>query len=191
MEKTLSQQDNNCVKVVLYGPESSGKTTLAAALAEAFHTEWVPEFAREFLQQKWDDTKDVCSLEDLHKIAIGQMEAENKALQKADKVLFCDTNIWVTKVWSETHFDGYSSPQLNQLARELNYDFYLLTSPDIPWVKDDLRDRPHQRESMFDYFEKTLVENHFPYICLKGSHKSRLKQATEAVQNLLKNHYAY
>ena len=106
MEKTLSQQDNNCVKVVLYGPESSGKTTIAAALAEAFHTEWVPEFAREFLQQKWDNTQEVCSLEDLHTIAIGQMEAENKALQKANKVLFCDTNIWVTKVWSETHFDG-------------------------------------------------------------------------------------
>ena len=89
MEKTLSQQNNNCLKVVLYGPESSGKTTIAAALAEAFHTVWVAEFAREFLQQKWDNIQEVCSLEDLHKIAIGQMEAENKALQKADKVLFC------------------------------------------------------------------------------------------------------
>lgn len=191
MEKTLSQQDNNCVKVVLYGPESSGKTTIAAALADAFNTEWVPEFAREFLQQKWDNTQEVCSLEDLHTIAIGQMEEENKALQKANKVLFCDTNIWVTKVWSETHFDGYSSLQLNQWAQEVNYHYYLLTSPDIPWEKDDLRDRPNQRETMFDYFEKTLVENHFPYTCLKGSHKNRLKQATEAVQNLLKNHYAY
>ena len=69
MEKTLSQQNNNCLKVVLYGPESSGKTTIAAALAEAFHTVWVAEFAREFLQQKWDNTQEVCSLEDLHKIA--------------------------------------------------------------------------------------------------------------------------
>ena len=113
------------------------------------------------------------------------------ALKKANKVLFCDTNIWVTKVWSETHFDGYSSPQLNQWTQEVNYDYYLLTSPDIPWEKDDLRDSPNKREVMFDYFEKTLIENHFPFTCLKGSHEIRLKLATEAVQNLIKNNYAY
>jgi len=191
MEKALSQQRSNCLRVVLYGPESSGKTTMAQALAKTFQTTWVPEFAREFLQNKWDTHQEVCTLEDLHHIAIGQMAAENKALKQAKKVLFCDTNVWVTKVWSETHFEGYCSPELNLWTKQVSYDHYLLTSPDIPWEKDDLRDRPNDREAQFAYFEKILLEHDLPYTTLNGNHQIRLKQATKVVESLIKKRYAH
>ena len=69
MEENLQQQNSDCIRIVIYGPESTGKTTLAKALAEIYQTTWVPEFAREYLQNKWDSTKEVCSLEDLIMIA--------------------------------------------------------------------------------------------------------------------------
>ncbi len=191
MEKALHQKNSNCLRVVLFGPESSGKTTLATALAQAFQTTWVPEFARTYLQHKWDTRKEVCTLEDLETIARGQIETENKALKNANKILFCDTNIWVTKIWSETHFDGYCSSQIIQWTQAFHYDHYLLTTPDIPWEKDDLRDRPNDREAMFDYFEKTLIENKLPYTPIYGNHQNRMKQATKTLQNLLYNSYAH
>jgi len=191
MEKALHQKNSNCLRVVLFGPESSGKTTLATALAEAFQTTWVPEFARTYLQHKWDTQKEVCTLEDLEIIARGQIETENTALTNANKILFCDTNIWVTKIWSETHFDGYCSSQIEHWTQAFHYDHYLLTTPDIPWEKDDLRDRPNDREAMFDYFKKTLVENKLPYTLINGNHQNRVKQATKTLQNLLHNSYAH
>ena len=191
MEKALHQQSSNCLRVVLFGPESSGKTTLASALAKAFETEWVPEFARNYLQQKWDSQQAVCTLEDLHVIAHGQLEAENRALQQANKLLFCDTNIWVTKVWSETHFEGYCSPQIKQWTKQVHYNHYLLTAPDIPWEKDDLRDRPNQREAQFAYFEKTLIENQLPHTHIRGSHQYRMEQATEVIKNLIQKNDAH
>ena len=81
MEENLQQQNSDCIRIVIYGPESTGKTTLAKSLAENYRTNWVPEFARAYLQNKWDSTREVCNLEDLILIAKGQIEVENKLLQ--------------------------------------------------------------------------------------------------------------
>ena len=112
MEKNLKQQQSDCLRIVLFGPESTGKTTMAKALANHFNCNWVPEFARTYLQEKWDKSQEVCTLDDLLMIAEGQLTLENKALSQAERFLFCDTNVLVTRAWSETHFEGYCSPQL-------------------------------------------------------------------------------
>ena len=89
MEKDLKQQPSDILKIALYGPESTGKTTLANQLADAFQTLWTPEFARDYLQQKWDATQQVCVYDDLLPIAIGQTKLENEAVEQANKILFC------------------------------------------------------------------------------------------------------
>ena len=142
MEKDLRQNPSHILRVVLYGPESTGKTTLAKALAKHYQTQWVQEFARDYLQNKWEEQQAVCTLEDLPIIVAGQLELENQKLAKANKVMFCDTNLVVTRVWSETHFDGYCHPEILAYSEKWSYDLYLLTGIDTPWVKDDLRDRP-------------------------------------------------
>ena len=131
----------NCKRIVIYGPESTGKTTLANDLANHYKTKCAPEYAREYLQKKWDLLEEKCNLNDLINIALGQINLENKIVSKSKKFIFCDTNILVTKVWSETHFSGYCSPEIIKILRSVSYDYYLLTNIDVPWVKDDLRDR--------------------------------------------------
>ena len=183
MDKNLQSQ-NFCLKIVLYGPECSGKTTLAILLANYYKTQWVPEFAREYLQNKWDKSKKVCTKEDLPFIVSGQLKLESNQISRARKYLFCDTNILVTRIWSETHFDGQCDPDIFKLSEEINYDYYLLTSIDIPWKKDDLRDRPNDRKKMFSYFKEILDRNKKPYSIIKGSIKDRLSSCIKIINNL-------
>ena len=93
MEKNLRQEEANIVKVVLFGPESSGKTTLSTQLARHYNTVWTPEYAREYLQDKWNNERKTCENSDLIPIAVGQMKLENKLAKKADKILICDTDL--------------------------------------------------------------------------------------------------
>jgi len=187
MEKKLQQRETSCLRIVLYGPESTGKTTLAKALAVAYHTSWVPEFARDYLQQKWDLKKEVCDLEDLLHITEGQLQLENQALETAKDFLFCDTNVWVTKLWSETHFDGYCAPEIQACVDNFSYDYYFLTNIDVPWEKDDLRDQPNEREALLLQFEALLKEKKQPYTLLSGSLEERLSQAKNILTELKKN----
>ncbi len=186
MEKDLRQVPSYTLRVVLYGPESTGKTTLARALANHYQTEWVEEFARDYLQRKWEEQKAFCTLDDLPFIVAGQLESENQKLVKAKKVLFCDTNVAVTRVWSETHFDGYCDPTILDYSKKFKYDLYLLTGIDTPWVKDDLRDRPDDRELIFDHFKRTLDKLQKNYVILEGNQALRLKRAITSIDLLLK-----
>jgi NadR type nicotinamide-nucleotide adenylyltransferase len=186
MEKDLRQVPSHIFRVVLYGPESSGKTTLARALAYHYQTEWVEEFARDYLQKKWEEQQSVCTLEDLPIIVAGQLKSENKKVLKANNVLFCDTNIVVTRVWSETHFDGYCDPDILAYSEKFNYDLYLLTGIDVPWEKDDLRDRPNDRQFMFDYFKNTLDQLNKKYITLHGDPATRFQKSISLIDSLLK-----
>ncbi|MCH1538705.1 MAG: ATP-binding protein [Flavobacteriaceae bacterium] len=180
----LKQEDTEIKRIVVFGPESTGKTTLCKDLSAHYNTVWVSEFARSFLQKKWDETQEVCDLDDLITIAKGQMNAENLALQKANNLLFCDTNVLVTQIWSETHFKGYCDPILKEAIHQVDYDLYLLTGIDIPWEADDLRDRPKDRELMFDFFESKLKELNLNYEFISGDRENRIKQATTAIDKL-------
>lgn len=186
MEKELKQEPTDCIKVVLYGPESTGKTTLAQKLAEHFQTEWVPEFSRAYLQKKWDQENAICEKEDILHIAQGQMHLENKLVKTANKVLLCDTNLLETVVYSRAYYDGFCEPSLLKHALNAHYDLFFLTYIDVPWVKDDLRDRPHQRELMFAKFKNTLEEYSKPYHILQGSLEERMETAIEKIEELIK-----
>ena len=185
MEKKLRQQKANIVKVVLFGPESSGKTTLSIKLAHHYNTVWVAEYAREYLQNKWNNERKTCENSDLLPIAVGQMKLENKLVKKADKILICDTDLLETKVYSEEYYGGTVDPLLEKAAAENKYDLYLLTYIDTPWEADDLRDKPEERLEMFNAFENALKKYDRPYILLKGDKKTRLKTAIKAIDKLL------
>ena len=188
MEKKLKQTHGaNIIKVVIFGPESTGKTTLSNQLARYYNTVWVAEYAREYLQDKWNNERKTCENSDLIPIAIGQMKLENELAKKADKVLICDTDLLETKVYSEEYYGGFVNPDLEKAAINSKYDLYLLTYIDTPWEADDLRDRPEQRKEMFDAFENTLKKYNRPYILLKGNKQTRLKAATKAIDKLLEN----
>jgi NadR type nicotinamide-nucleotide adenylyltransferase len=141
MEENLKQQKADVIKIAMFGPESTGKTTLSIQLADYYKTEWVPEFARDYLQKKWDDNQGICDVSDMMPIAYGQTKLENEKLAKANKYLFCDTNLMVTKVFSEVYYD-YCDPLLDEAAKQHQYDLFFLTYIDVPWEKDDLRDSP-------------------------------------------------
>ena len=185
MEEKFRQQPTDIVKVVLFGPESTGKTTLSEQLARHYNTVWVPEYAREYLQDKWNNERKTCEPKDLLPIAEGQMRLENELAQKATELLICDTDLLETKVYSEAYYLGYCDPKLEKYALENSYDLYFLTYIDIPWEKDDLRDKPKERERMFLYFKETLEKYNRKFIILKGDKKERLKTAVEHIDNLL------
>lgn len=186
MEERFKQQPSNCIKVVLFGPESTGKTTLSMQLANHYNTVWVPEYSRTYLQNKWDTTRKVCEPDDLLPIAAGQMKLENALAKKTNSVLICDTDLLETKVYSEAYYLGYCDPILEKYALENTYDLYFLTYIDTPWELDDLRDKPNERESMFQAFESALITNKRPYVLLKGNKKERLETAVTYIDKLLK-----
>ena len=185
MEKAYQQKPSTLVKIVLFGPESTGKTTLARELATHYKTKWVPEYAREYLQKKWDETKVICELEDLLPIAAGQINLENRLSEEADKILICDTDLLETKVYSEIYFDDYCDPELEAAALSNQYDLYLLTSIDVPWEEDDLRDRPYEREASFDKFKEALEKYDRNFVILKGDRTSRLYQAISEIDQYM------
>jgi NadR type nicotinamide-nucleotide adenylyltransferase len=187
MEEKYKQQPSNILKVVLYGPESTGKTTLSRQLAAHYNTLWVPEYAREYLQQKWDKEQKTCEPKDLLPIAEGQIRLENKMTEEVTSLLICDTDLLETKVYSEAYYLGYSDPVLEKYALQNTYDLYFLTYIDTPWEKDDLRDKPDEREAMYQYFKQTLEKYNRNFVILKGDEKSRLAIAIQHIDKLLAN----
>jgi nicotinamide riboside kinase len=186
MEENLKQQPTDKIRIALYGPESTGKTTLAKQLAEHFQSVWIPEFARDYLQEKWNRSKEICQPEDLLPIAIGQMQLENKALSESGKYLFADTNLMCTKVFSEIYY-SFCDSALDKAARKHKYDLFFLTDIDVPFEKDDLRDKPDEREMLIRKFEEALIENKKPYILLSGNKEERLQKAIAILEDLEKS----
>ena len=147
----------------------------------------MPEYAREYLQNKWNEERKTCESDDLLPIAKGQMRLENKLAKKTDSVLICDTDLLETKVYSETYYSGTCDPILEKYALKNTYDLYFLTYIDTPWEADDLRDKPHERLRMFKAFEEALIKYERPYVLLKGGKRERLDLAVKHIDDRLKN----
>ena len=186
MEEKFKQRPCDCLKIVIFGPESTGKTTLSGDLAKYYGEPVVPEYMREYLQQVWDAEKRICEPRDLLPIAEGQMRLENELSEECDQLLISDTNLLELKVYSEAYYDGYCDPRLLKPALNNTYDCFFLTYIDVPWIPDDLRDKPHDREGMFQRFENELKKQQLPYQILKGNREERLEAAVKTINQLLK-----
>lgn len=186
MEEKLRQIPSACLKVVLFGPESTGKTTLAEQLAKHYDTVFVPEFSRIYAEKKLKNNE-MLTINDVMPIAEGQMQLERQLTPKANKVLICDTDLLETKVYAEAYYHQPCDPVLEKYALENFYDLYFLAYIDIPWEADNLRDKPFERETMFKAFESALQNNDRPYITLQGSLEERFELAKNHIDKLIKN----
>jgi nicotinamide riboside kinase len=146
----------------------------------------VPEYAREYLQEKWDREQKTCEPEDLMPIALGQMRLENALARRAKGILICDTDLLETKVYSEVYYLGYCDPRLEEAALANTYDLYFLTGVDVPWQPDDLRDKPNEREEMLVTFRKALEDTGRRFILLEGNREERLRKAIFQIDKLMK-----
>jgi NadR type nicotinamide-nucleotide adenylyltransferase len=184
MEKIPKQSAFDGLRIVLYGPESTGKSTLAAQLAAHYGEPQVAEFARNYLQKKFDANGHICGYEDIIPIAIGQRNAENLATALAKRVLICDTDILETYVYCQAYFDK-SPEQLERAVKKSTYDLYLLMDIDTPWTRDDLRDRPNDRKKLFNRFEEALKKFNHPYALINELGDQRFQNAIAAIEKLV------
>jgi HTH-type transcriptional regulator, transcriptional repressor of NAD biosynthesis genes len=166
-------------RVAIIGAESTGKTTLAQALAAHFDTAWVPELARDYLLVHGG----VCTAADMAVIAQGQAEAEDRLACAANRVLICDTNVLTTQLWYE-HYFGPPPAALARLAAERTAHLYLLCDHDVPWVADGLRDSPTERGWFHARFRQALEAQGQRYVTLSGPFAGRLGPASAAVAAL-------
>jgi NadR type nicotinamide-nucleotide adenylyltransferase len=177
-------------KIVIVGPESTGKTTLSENLANHFETEWVREYAREYLEKNGTDY----IFENLFDIAQGQLAAEDEGFKKllaknsSEKTLplIIDTDMYVIKIWSEFVFNKCDNRVLTEITKR-EYDGYILCNTDVPWVKDNLREYPdlETREKLFTFYKEELSEQKLPWIIIKGNYEERTQQAIDFVKTFL------
>lgn len=189
MEKALKQSSSEVIKIVLVGPESSGKSTLAKALAIHYNTTWVPEFARAYLQQKRASTGASWDHTDLMPIALGQIQLENQSLSNANNILFCDTDLLATYVYACVYYPKMDFSLLYSAMLKHQYDLYILTDIDIPWVLDDVRVGANKRKDMFDAFEALMLKLERPYLIVSGAHSERLKCAIQRIDEIVGRSY--
>ena len=171
-------------KIVIIGPESTGKSTLCELLAQHYNTSWCPEFAREYLLTNGTDY----TYDDLLTIAKGQLALEDEytsavgRVPQKDQLLFIDTDMYVMKVWCEFVFGNCHKWITNPVAKR-KYDLYLLCNTDLPWVKDELREYPdfETRDKLYHIYRNILENQTVPWVDISGDYEERLQKAIEAV----------
>ena len=160
-------------RICLIGPESTGKTELAQALARELGTVWVPEFAREYVEKHGNDL----TAGDVEPIARGQIANEDRIAPEADRLLLLDTDLISTVVYAR-HYYGSCPAWIEAEARRRRADLYLLLDTDVPWKADDARDAGgDEREDLFDAFRAALDELQTRWEIVSGTYDERLARA--------------
>jgi HTH-type transcriptional regulator, transcriptional repressor of NAD biosynthesis genes len=172
-------------RVVLVGAESTGKTTLAGALAEHYRTVWVPEWARDYTYIKVERGDfETWTPDEFVLIANEQSALEDRLARKANRVLICDTDAFATTIWHRRYV-GERHPGVEAIAAPRKYDLYLLPDIKTPFVQDGVRDGEHIREWMHGVFVEELERQGKPYAHIAGTHEQRMAQATGLIDKLL------
>jgi NadR type nicotinamide-nucleotide adenylyltransferase len=166
-------------KIVIIGPESTGKSTLCEQLAAHYQTVWCQEYAREYLLKNGTDY----TYDQLLEIAKGQLVLEEQVEQQAHQHYFIDTNMYVMKVWCEVVFDNCHKWILNQIVQR-PYDLYLLCNVDLPWIKDELREYPDlaMREKLYKMYKDLLIHDGTPWAVVSGTEEERLQTAIQHIE---------
>jgi nicotinamide riboside kinase len=167
----VEEKHESGLVICLTGPESTGKTTLAAALAAEFDLPLVPEAARDYLRGRTAYNR-----EDLLAIAELQLAAEARALASGSPAVLADTDLMVIQVWWEEKF-GELDVRISEGLQARSARRYLLTQPDIPWAPDPLRESPNDRPRLYLRYQELLVRSEFPFAEIGGEGGARLKAA--------------
>lgn len=167
-------------RIAITGPESTGKSILAQQLADHYRTVWVPEYAREYI----DRLNRPYEENDILEIARGQMEREEQAADKASELLFCDTELTVTRIWSEVKYNR-CHPWIVRQIQMHTYPLYLLCDIDIPWESDPQREHPHLRKYLLGLYEQELNSRGVNFRMISGLGEGRLQCAVREVDRFL------
>ncbi|MFZ9503216.1 MAG: AAA family ATPase [Cyclobacteriaceae bacterium] len=176
---TSNQKDNKVILICFYGPESTGKSTLAKKLAVHFQTLFVPEVAREIV------TSNQFTLDDIRKIAKAQNQRVKEFIPKANRFLICDTDILTTRIYSNQYL-GEAPIELDDLEKEILYDHYFLFDIDVPWISDGMRDLKDQRPAMLEKFKKELDSRAIPYTWVRGNYEERERFLIQEIEKRIR-----
>lgn len=168
-------------RIVVIGPECTGKSTLSVALAGALGAIWVPEYARSYI----DALPRPYNEADLLAIADGQLRGEDEAAARANGILIIDTDLNVLKVWSESAFGRCHRAILEAIAQR-RYDGYLLTGIDMPWTYDPQREHPDpaERRYFYEQYHDIVQNGGVPWAAIRGGEQERLQAALAFVRSL-------
>lgn len=164
-------------KICFFGPESTGKSVMARRMAERYNTLFVPEVARELV------TSNSFSTDDIIRIGKAQTDRILELSKKANRFLFCDTDLITTQIYSK-HYLNAVPEILYELEKKVVYDQYFFFDIDVPWVEDGLRDLGHRREEMRGVFMKELEKRKIKFILVSGSFEEREKTIASSLPNL-------
>jgi len=181
-------------KIVIIGPESTGKSTLCEQLAQHYETTWCPEFAREYLLSNGTSYE----FDDLLTIARGQLALEDEFTTQLETnslpmleagghlPLFIDTDMYVMKVWCEFVFNKCHRFILDEILTR-QYDLYLLCNIDLPWVADELREYPdlHTRKKLYSIYKDIMINQPVPWVDISGGYEERLSKAIVSINKIL------
>lgn len=173
---------NDIKRIVIIGPESTGKTELSQFLSAHYKTIFVPEFAREYIE----NLPHHYTYSDIEHIARKQIELEATYLSKANNLLFYDTFLIITKVWFKVVYNKVPE-WLEEVIKDLKIDLFLLCNTQLPWIPDKVRENGGEmREKLFYMYKSELENNAFNYEVITGVGNDRFKNALIIVENFFK-----
>lgn len=171
-----SNQRIQTQKIAIVGPESTGKSSLTLALANALEAPFVLEQARDYLEKNGPSYTQA----DVETMARLQLKAEDDALAHNPNLLICDTNLIVIKIWMDNAFESTPDWILDEIKQH-SYTVHLLTDIDIPWQPDPQREHPHLRAYFLEKYKETLSDFGIKFHLISGNENERLTAALQVL----------